>query len=135
MLSLGEACSRMLALAEPGEPIEIPLTEAVGLVLAEPAVADVDLPPFDRAGQEGYAVRAGDAAAGGLLRVVGSVAKGRKALVEPAVELQEAARIVVGEPVPYDAEGGPLAAAELAEATRSAVQVLLDESLPTSWWF
>ncbi len=44
-------------------------------------------------------------------------------------------RIVVGAPVPYDADGGPLAAAELAEATRGAVQVLLDEALPTSWWF
>ncbi len=104
MLSLGEACARMLTLAEPGEPIEIPLSEAVGLVLAEPAVADVDLPPFDRAGQEGYAVRAHDATAGGLLRVVGSVAKGRKALVEPAVELQEAARIVTGEPLPVGAD-------------------------------
>lgn len=50
-------------------------------------------------------------------------------------ELGRTWRIVVGEPVPYDAEGGPLAAAELAEATRGAVQVLLDESLPTSWWF
>ncbi|MCB1038530.1 MAG: hypothetical protein KDA94_03205 [Acidimicrobiales bacterium] len=44
-------------------------------------------------------------------------------------------RIVVGSPVPFDAGGGPLAAAELAEATRTAVQELLDEALPTSWWF
>jgi len=50
-------------------------------------------------------------------------------------ELGRSWRIVVGSPVPYDAEGGPLAAAELAEATRSEVQALLDESLPTSWWF
>jgi 1-acyl-sn-glycerol-3-phosphate acyltransferase len=44
-------------------------------------------------------------------------------------------RIVVGEPVPPNPDGGPLAAAELAESTRQAVQDLLDESLPTSWWF
>lgn len=44
-------------------------------------------------------------------------------------------RIVVGEPLSPTAHGGPLAAAELAEATRGASQVLLDESLPTSWWF
>ncbi|MEZ5181782.1 MAG: hypothetical protein R2702_07915 [Acidimicrobiales bacterium] len=50
-------------------------------------------------------------------------------------ELGRSWRIVVGAPVPYDAEGGPLAAAELAEATRAEVQALLDESLPTSWWF
>lgn len=44
-------------------------------------------------------------------------------------------RIVVGEPVPPLEDGGPLAAAELAESTRMAAQVLLDEALPTSWWF
>ncbi len=50
-------------------------------------------------------------------------------------ELGRSWRVVVGAPVPYDADGGPLAAAELAEATRAEVQALLDESLPTSWWF
>lgn len=44
-------------------------------------------------------------------------------------------RIVVGDPVPPLIDGGPLAAAELAESTRQAAQILLDESLPTSWWF
>jgi hypothetical protein len=50
-------------------------------------------------------------------------------------ELGRSWRIVVGDPVPPLADAGPLAAAELAESTRAAVQVLLDESLPTSWWF
>lgn len=44
-------------------------------------------------------------------------------------------RIVVGEPVPPVEHGGPLAAAELAESIHAAAQILLDESLPTSWWF
>lgn len=44
-------------------------------------------------------------------------------------------RIVVGDPVPFDPEGGPLAAVELAEATRRSAQDLLDGSLPTSWRF
>jgi hypothetical protein len=44
-------------------------------------------------------------------------------------------RVVVGAPVPYEPDSGPLGAAELAESTRQAVQELLDESLPTSWWF
>jgi len=44
-------------------------------------------------------------------------------------------QIVVGEPIPPLPDAGPLAAAELAESTRRAAQVLLDESLPTSWWF
>ena len=50
-------------------------------------------------------------------------------------ELGRAWTIVVGEPVPPVVDGGPLAAAELAESTHQAAQVLLDESLPTSWWF
>ncbi|HWJ98140.1 MAG TPA: hypothetical protein VNQ33_08270 [Acidimicrobiales bacterium] len=50
-------------------------------------------------------------------------------------ELGRAWTIVVGEPIPPVARGGPLAAAELAESTHRACQVLLDESLPTSWWF
>lgn len=43
--------------------------------------------------------------------------------------------IVVGEPIVPEVEGGPLAAQELAEATRHATQALLDDALPSSWWF
>jgi hypothetical protein len=50
-------------------------------------------------------------------------------------ELGRAWRVVVGEPLAPPVDGGPLAAAELAEATHAASQILLDESLPTSWWF
>lgn len=50
-------------------------------------------------------------------------------------ELGRTWRIVVGEPVPPVEDGGPLAAAELAESIHAAAQILLDESLPTSWWF
>lgn len=42
-------------------------------------------------------------------------------------------KVVVGEPVSARV-AGPLAAAELAEATRGAVQALLDDALPRSWW-
>ncbi len=44
-------------------------------------------------------------------------------------------RIVLGEPVALPVDAGPLAAAELAEATRRAVQIQLDETLPASWPF
>jgi len=50
-------------------------------------------------------------------------------------ELGRSWRIVLGEPVVAPVEAGPLAAAELAEATRHAVQSLLDEALPPGWWF
>ena len=64
-----EAVARALDLAEPVDAIEVSLAEAVGLVLAEPVVADVDLPPFDRASGAGYAVRSAEATPGALLRV------------------------------------------------------------------
>lgn len=49
-------------------------------------------------------------------------------------EAGRAWKVVIGEPVAPPAGAGPLAAAELAEATRSAVQALLDDALPSSRW-
>lgn len=100
MLSLAEARGRILAEAEPGEAIEVALTEAVGLVLAEPAIADVDLPPFDRAAFDGYAVRACEGLEGARLHVVGA---GRS---RGEIELgrNEAARVSTGDPMPIGAD-------------------------------
>ena len=69
MVPLADAVARALGLAAPIGAIEVSLAEAVGLVLAEPVVADVDLPPFDRASGAGYAVRSAEAKPGVLLRV------------------------------------------------------------------
>lgn len=44
-------------------------------------------------------------------------------------------RVVVGLPVTPTRRGGPLAAAELAEATRAAVQAMLDDATPAGWWY
>ncbi len=96
MLSLAEARARILERAEPGEAIEVALAEALGLVLAEPVIADVDLPPFDRAALDGYAVRAADALPGARLRVVGLERGGE----EFEVEREEAARVTAGDPMP-----------------------------------
>lgn len=49
-------------------------------------------------------------------------------------ELGRSWRVVLGEPVPTPVDAGPLAAVELAEATRRAVQSLVDEALPPTWW-
>ncbi len=40
----------------------LPLVEALGCVLAEDVVADLDSPPFDKALVDGYAVRSSDLA-------------------------------------------------------------------------
>src|SRR4051812_34056948 len=102
MPSLDVALGRILDLAEPGEPIEVSLIDALGLVLAEPAIADVDLPPFDRASREGYAVKAVEAEEGALLRV----ACVRRSWGTPvaAIEPGEAIRVSPGDAMPTGAD-------------------------------
>lgn len=70
----------------------------LGATLAEPVVADRDLPPFDRATMDGYAVRAEDVERGARLRVVGAVAAGGGASVDAPPETCVA--IATGAPVP-----------------------------------
>jgi molybdopterin biosynthesis enzyme len=101
MWSLAEARARILERAEPGEAMEVPLVEALGLVLAEPALADVDQPPFDRAALDGYAVRGSDALLGSYRLVARRRGQGAGEL-----ELGQgtAVRVSAGEPMPVGAD-------------------------------
>lgn len=78
---------------------EVALADALSRVLAEDVAADRDLPPFDRAAMDGYALRAADVArAPAALEVVGELRAGdAKALV---VGAGQAVRIMTGAPVP-----------------------------------
>lgn len=102
MLSLSNARQSITTLAVPGEPIPVALTEALGLVLAEPVVADVDLPPFDRATIDGLAVRVADANSGVSFRLVNtkSYRSGDGIEVGPG----HAARVKAGDPLPVGAD-------------------------------
>jgi molybdopterin molybdotransferase len=55
----------------------VPLEEAAGRILSEPAAAAADLPPFDSSAMDGFAVRASDTP--GRLPVVFRIAAGRPA--------------------------------------------------------
>jgi len=60
-ISLEDARTRIDTAVRPIDRIErVPLTDADGRVLAENLVAAADVPPFDRAAMDGYAVRATD---------------------------------------------------------------------------
>jgi molybdenum cofactor synthesis domain-containing protein len=84
-------------------PESIPLTEALGRILAEDIVADTDLPPFDRSQMDGYAVRAADIAkAPTKLKIIGESAAGRGWHNE--MKSGEAVRIMTGAPVPVGAD-------------------------------
>lgn len=88
-------------------PIELPLLEAQGLLLAENIVSRVPLPGFDNSAMDGYAVRAVDTRGASEehpldLPVVGDVAAGTKSRNGMGPGL--AMRIMTGAPVPAGAD-------------------------------
>jgi molybdenum cofactor synthesis domain-containing protein len=81
----------------------VALDECVGRILAEDIVADSDMPPFDRAQMDGYAVRARDTRHVPVnLRIVGESVAGRG--WHKQLEKGEAVRIMTGAPVPEGAD-------------------------------
>ncbi len=60
-IALGDARALLLEAATPIERIErIAIESANGRVIAQPATSTLDVPPFDRAAMDGYAVVAED---------------------------------------------------------------------------
>jgi molybdopterin molybdotransferase len=81
----------------------VPLSASLGRILAEDIIADTDLPPFDRAQMDGYAVRAADVSdTPARLRIVGESAAGSGWHHE--MKAGEAVRIMTGAPVPVGAD-------------------------------
>ncbi len=103
LLPVSEALRIVLAETPPLEPVTIALAAARGRVLAENVSADSDLPPFDRAQMDGYALRANDTTNAPVrLRLVGEAAAGRG--WQGTLQAGEAVRIMTGAPVPAGAD-------------------------------
>ncbi len=107
LLSVEEALSRVLerVSALPTEPCSLAL--ALGRVLAEDIIADVDNPPFDSSAVDGYAVRAADTLGASpeqpvLLQSIGEGHAGSVPLFR--VEAGTCARTMTGAPVPEGAD-------------------------------
>jgi molybdopterin molybdotransferase len=83
------------------ETVALPVS--AGRVLAEKVDADRDQPPFDRATRDGFAVRAGEFAAGARLRVIGQVRAGEVWAGE-GLAGGEAIEIMTGAAVPAGAD-------------------------------
>jgi molybdopterin molybdotransferase len=100
LLSMEEAQRLVLEHVRPLPSERVPLDEAAGRVLAQPAVAVVDLPPFDSSAMDGFTVRAADTP--GRLPVGFRIAAGRPAArpLEPG----EAMAIATGGAVPEGAD-------------------------------
>jgi putative molybdopterin biosynthesis protein len=89
------------------DPEEVPLSDARGRVLADRIDADLDVPGFDRASMDGYAVRARDTFGAEetdpvILDLTGTVHAGEKPTV--AVSEGEAAEISTGAVMPPGAD-------------------------------
>jgi molybdopterin molybdotransferase len=100
LLSFRDALELILARAQPLPSERVRLEEAAGRVLAEAAVAAVDLPPFPSSAMDGYAVRAADTP--GRLPVVARIAAGRPA--DRPLAAGEAMGIATGGVVPDGAD-------------------------------
>ncbi len=104
LLQVADAQAIVLREARPLPPQTVPLTPAaLGLVLAEDVVSDLDMPPHDKAMMDGYAVRAADLPEGkGVLAVIEEVTAGYTPRLP--VGPGQATRIMTGAPVPAGAD-------------------------------
>ena len=104
MLAEEEALAAVLERARPLPPRRVPLMDALGRILAEPIAADLDLPPFDKALMDGFAVRAEalDGPGPHLLRIGEEILAGGTPS-RPLVP-GEAATIMTGAPLPSGAD-------------------------------
>src|SRR6266404_8478723 len=99
MITVDQALSILLDQVETLGSESVAIEQAHRRILAEDVRADMDLPPFDRARMDGYALRAADViAVPATLRVIGEVAAGAK--FDRELKPGEAVKIFTGAPVP-----------------------------------
>lgn len=108
MLSLEQAQDQILAAIQPLANNEVvPLSDALGRILARRVLSPLDVPPFDNSAMDGYAVRAADVANADSatpisLRVIGRVAAGEAFPGE--VSAGTCVRLFTGSPLPRGAD-------------------------------
>jgi len=84
MLTFSEARNLVIEKAEMGAPqaasargvVALPISDALGHILAEEIRTDREYPPFNRSTRDGYAVHSVEAPAGASLRLVGEIKAG-----------------------------------------------------------
>lgn len=112
MIPVAEAVDIVLEQTRPTPLESVRIEEAPGRVLASEVVADTDLPPFDRAQMDGYALRSADThRTPARLKIVGEAAAG--AGWRGHIQTGEAVRIMTGAPLPSGADS-----VQQVEATR-----------------
>lgn len=119
LISVAEAQRLILERAKRLDAERVPVERAAGRVLAEPATAVVDLPPFASSAMDGFAVRSGDASLGARLPVVARIAAGSPA--ERPLGAGEAMGISTGAAVPDGAD--TVIPLELVEDSEESIEI------------
>lgn len=101
MISVEEALQHCLALVTPLAAETVGLRQSLGRMMAAPALALRDQPPFDASAMDGYALQ-GDPKAGDSFAVIGTAQAGKGH--EGALLPGQAVRIFTGAPVPRGAD-------------------------------
>ncbi|MGZ8606298.1 MAG: molybdopterin molybdotransferase MoeA [Actinomycetota bacterium] len=125
LVPVEEARERVLSQIKPLQPLELPLQEAEGCVLAQDVVASADIPDFASSAMDGFAVRSSDVAgakpaAPVELRVVGRALIGQRP--EATVGGGESVRIATGAPIPAGADA--IVPIESCEVVGDTVRIL-----------
>lgn len=102
-LSVAQAVGHLCEAAEPVAGLEdVPLAQAAGRILACDLACSIDLPRFDNAAMDGYALRHADLAGGAPLRELGRSLAGRG--FDGEVCTGGCVRIMTGAPLPPGAD-------------------------------
>jgi molybdopterin molybdotransferase len=103
-----EARERILEAVQPLPPVELPVLDCLGCVLAEDVTTPHPIPPFPSSGMDGYALQAADLAGGASpsdavsLPIVGRILIGHPP--RHGVEAGQAVYIATGAPIPPGAD-------------------------------
>jgi molybdopterin molybdotransferase len=122
MLTVAEAQAIVLRNTRPRPAVTAALTPAaLGAVLAEDVVSDLDMPPYDKAMMDGYAVRSADLPDGrAVLTVIEEVTAGRTP--QRALAPGQATRIMTGAPIPAGADAVVMVERTRIEGDRVAIE-------------
>ena len=133
-LTAREAALEIVGAVRRQPALRIPLDDALGLVLAEPIVSPLDIPPHTNSAMDGYAVRAADvrgasAAAPVRLTVVEQIAAGQVPL--RTIGAGECARIFTGAPLPPGADS--VIRQEDTDLGSRVVSITRDRDIGVNW--
>lgn len=107
LLSVSKARQQLLSMFSPVGRETVSLPQALGRVLPQNIVSEIDLPSFDNSSMDGFAVRSADVSDASLenpvrLTVVANISAGQ--VHESIINHSETARIMTGAPMPPGAD-------------------------------